>query len=80
MKQDDFVNLHLHTHYSVQDATIKIPELFFKIKQFGQKAVAITDHGTLEGWNDFYVIGQDTDIKPIFGCEFYCKEDYYYFI
>lgn len=76
MKEDKFVNLHLHTHYSVQDSTIKIPELFFKIKQYGQKAVAITDHGSIEGWNDFYLLGQDTNIKPIFGCEFYCKDTY----
>ena len=74
--KDEFVNLHLHTHYSVQDSTIKVPELFYKIKQLGQKAVAVTDHGSIEGWNDFYLLGQDTQIKPIFGCEFYCKDQY----
>ena len=74
--KDEFVNLHLHTHYSVQDSTIKVPELFYKIEQLGQKAVAITDHGSIEGWNDFYLLGQDTNVKPIFGCEFYCKDTY----
>lgn len=74
--KDDFVNLHLHTHYSVQDSTIKIPELFYKIEENGQKAVAITDHGSIEGWNDFYLLGRDTNVKPIFGCEFYCKDQY----
>jgi DNA polymerase-3 subunit alpha len=74
--KDEFVNLHLHTHYSVQDSTIKIPELFYKIEELGQKAVAITDHGSIEGWNDFYLLGQDTNVKPIFGCEFYCKDHY----
>lgn len=73
---DDFVNLHLHTHYSVQDATIKIPDLFDVVGQYGQKAVAITDHGSIEGWNEFYLTSKTTDIKPIFGCEFYCKEHY----
>ncbi|MBR3208764.1 MAG: PHP domain-containing protein [Bacilli bacterium] len=73
MKDDQFVNLHLHTHYSVQDSTIRIPELFYYLEEQGQKAVAITDHGSIEGWNDFYLVGQDTEIKPIFGCEFYCK-------
>ena len=70
---DKFVNLHLHTEYSVGDATIKIPELLYTVKQNEQKAVAITDHGTTEGWSDFYTTAWDTQIKPIFGCEFYCK-------
>lgn len=74
--KDQFVNLHLHTHYSILDSTIRIPELFYKIEQNGQKAVAITDHGTVEGWSDFYLLGQDTNVKPIFGCEFYCKDHY----
>lgn len=75
--KDEFVNLHLHTHYSVQDSVIKIPELFYHIKKNGQKAVAITDHGSVEGWNDFYLVGKDfPTIKPIFGCEFYCKDNY----
>ena len=71
--KDEFVNLHLHTHYSVGDATIKIPDLFYTVNQYGQKAVAITDHGSIEGWSEFYLLGQDTNVKPIFGCEFYCK-------
>lgn len=73
MKEDKFVNLHLHTHYSVLDSTIKIPDLFFTVEKYGQSAVAITDHGSTEGWSDFYLLGQDTNVKPIFGCEFYCK-------
>ena len=73
---DKFVNLHLHTDYSIQDSVIKIPNLFAAIKQNGQKAVAITDHGSIEGWSDFYLESQKTNIKPIFGCEFYCKNSY----
>jgi len=74
--KDNFVNLHLHSLYSIQDSVIKIPDLFETIKQYGQKAVAITDHGTVEGWSDFFLTSQSYDIKPIFGCEFYCKETY----
>lgn len=70
---DKFVNLHLHTHYSIGDATIRIPDLFYSVEKNGQKAVAITDHGSIEGWSEFHLLGQDTNVKPIFGCEFYCK-------
>ena len=62
---DKFVNLHLHTEYSIGDATIKIPELLYTVKQKEQKAVAITDHGTTEGWSDFYTAAWDTQIKPM---------------
>ena len=72
--KDNFVNLHLHTHYSIGDAIIKIPDLFYTVNQYGQEAVAITDHGNIEGWSEFYLLGQDTNIKPIFGCEFYCTQ------
>ena len=71
---EEFVNLHLHTHYSVGDATIKIPQLFYTAAEYNQKAVAITDHGSVEGWSEFYNVSQDSNVKPIFGNEFYCKE------
>lgn len=71
--KDPYVSLHTHTEYSVGDATIKIPQLMYTVKENGQKAVAITDHGTTEGWSELYTVGQDTNVKPIFGCEFYCK-------
>lgn len=74
--KDDFVNLHLHTHYSIQDSVIKIPNLLQTIEKLGQKAVAITDHGSVEGWTEFYSNSKNSNVKPIFGCEFYCKEDY----
>lgn len=73
MERDNFVNLHLHTHYSLLDASIQIPQLFDKLKEYKQSAVAITDHGSTEGWSELYNTMHETDIKPIFGCEFYCK-------
>lgn len=74
--KDEFVNLHLHSDYSTQDSVIKIPDLLNIIKEYGQQAVAITDHGSVEAWTNFYLLSQNTDIKPIFGCEFYCKDSY----
>lgn len=74
MTKDSFVNLHLHTHYSIGDSTIKIPELFYQVEQYNQSAVAITDHGSVEGWTEFFNVARDSNVKPIFGNEFYCKE------
>ncbi|MCS7308323.1 MAG: PHP domain-containing protein, partial [Aquificaceae bacterium] len=67
----DFVHLHLHTQYSLLDGAIKIKDLVKKAKEFGYKAVAITDHGNLFGILDFYNTLRSEGIKPIVGMEAY---------
>lgn len=75
-KDSDFVNLHLHSMYSVQDSVIKIPKLAMKLKEYGHNACAITDHSSCAGWIEFNQTMQANDIKPIFGNEFYCRDSY----
>ena len=70
----DFVHLHNHTNYSVLDGLTKIPELLAIVKNFGMDAVAMTDHGTLSGWIDFYKSAEAANIKPILGIEAYVAE------
>lgn len=67
----DFVHLHNHTNHSLLDGLTKVPELISLIKDFGMDAVAMTDHGTLSGWIDFYKTATAAGIKPIFGLEAY---------
>jgi DNA polymerase-3 subunit alpha len=67
----EFVHLHLHTQYSVLDGAIKISDLADRAKQYGQKAIAMTDHGNMHGAIDFYKAARSRDIKPIIGCEAY---------
>lgn len=76
MNNTDFVNLHLHTMYSIQDSVIKIEDLAKKLKEYNQTACAITDHSSCAGWIDFSRIMRKNDIKPIFGNEFYCRDSY----
>lgn len=66
-----FVHLHLHTEYSLLDGACKIDSLISHIKNIGQKAVAITDHGNMFGAIQFYRICKKNKIKPIIGCEVY---------
>ncbi len=66
-----FVHLHLHTEYSLLDGACRIKRLMPRIKELGQNAVAITDHGAMYGVIDFYKEAQKYDIKPIIGCEVY---------
>ena len=66
-----FTHLHLHTEYSLLDATIRIPELITKLKESGMNACAITDHGNMYGVFKFQKIMKDEGLKPIIGCEVY---------
>lgn len=66
-----FIHLHLHTEYSLLDGACKIDSLVSHIKDIGQKAVAITDHGNMFGAIQFYRICKKREIKPIIGCEVY---------
>ena len=49
-----FVHLHLHTEYSLLDGACRIGKLMDRVKELGQDAVAITDHGVMYGVIDFY--------------------------
>ena len=66
-----FVHLHLHTEYSLLDGACRIRDLMARIKEVGQEAVAITDHGVMYGVIDFYRAAKAAGIKPVIGCEVY---------
>ena len=42
-----FVHLHVHTEYSLLDGACRIDRLFDRVKELGQTAIAITDHGVM---------------------------------
>lgn len=66
-----FVHLHVHTEYSLLDGACRIKRLVSRVKELGQTAVAITDHGVMFGCVDFYNECVSQGIKPIIGCEVY---------
>lgn len=66
-----WVPLHLHSQYSILDASCPISEIAKKAKAFGMPAVALTDHGNLHGAIDFYKACLAEGVKPIIGCEVY---------
>ncbi|MCM1055194.1 MAG: DNA polymerase III subunit alpha [Bacteroides sp.] len=67
----DFVHLHVHTEYSLLDGVCRIKGLAERLKELGQTACAITDHGVMYGCIDFYRTLKKEGIKPILGCEVY---------
>ena len=66
-----FVHLHVHTEYSLLDGACRISGLMDRVKELGQTAVAITDHGVMYGCIDFYKAAKAAGVKPIIGCEVY---------
>ncbi len=75
-----FVHLHLHTEYSLLDgcnrlkAADKSATLAHRVKELGQTAVAITDHGVMGGVIEFYKACKEEGLKPLVGCEVYVAQ------
>ena len=66
-----FVHLHVHSEYSLLDGACRISGMMDRVKELGQNAIALTDHGVMYGCIDFYKAAKAADVKPIIGCEVY---------
>ncbi len=66
-----FVHLHNHSEYSLLDGSCRLEELVETAREFGQPAVAITDHGNLFAALKFYRAARKAGVKPIIGVEAY---------
>lgn len=71
MENKGFVHLHVHTDYSLLDGACRIKQLVTKVREMGQTAVAVTDHGNMYAAVKFYNECKAQGIKPIIGCEVY---------
>ena len=71
----DFIHLHNHTHYSLQDGACTVDGLIAAAKRNNMKAVALTDHGVMYGISEFYRKAQKEGIKPIIGMEAYIVKE-----
>ena len=66
-----FAHLHVHTEYSLLDGACRIKGLAKRVRELGQTAVAVTDHGVMYGAIDFYRACKAEGVKPVIGCEVY---------
>ncbi|MBW1911660.1 MAG: DNA polymerase III subunit alpha [Deltaproteobacteria bacterium] len=66
-----FVNLHVHTEFSLLDGAIPIKRLLQKTNRLGMDSVAITDHGNIFGAVQLFEKAADFDVRPVLGCELY---------
>ena len=81
-----FIHLHVHSDYSLADASVSIKALVDKAEEMGMTHLALTDHGNMFGAMEFIktckktvveeIDGKKTEkqiyrVKPIIGCEAY---------
>lgn len=66
-----FVHLHLHSQYSLLEATCRAKDIAKKAAEFKMPAVAQTDNGNMYGAMEFYFACKDQGVKPIIGLDVY---------
>ena len=69
------VELHLHTNMSTMDSVINVNELFKMAKDWGHKAIAITDHNVVQAYPSVMDASKKFGIKAIYGIEINLVDD-----
>ncbi|MEM0952335.1 MAG: DNA polymerase III subunit alpha, partial [Cyanobacteria bacterium P01_H01_bin.74] len=70
-KPRPFVPLHVHTHYSLLDATTRVGDLVSIAAENNMPAVAVTDHGVMYGAVELYNTATAAGIKPVIGADLF---------
>lgn len=63
------IELHVHSNMSMMDATNSISDIVKTAAKWGQEAIAITDHSTLQAFPEAHSAGAKNDIKVMYGVE-----------
>ena len=71
----NITHLHLHDQYSVLDGLGKAEDYCARAKSLGMTAIALTNHGNVDGCIRWQKACKENDLKPIFGVEAYIVDD-----
>ena len=72
-----FTHLHLHSMFSVLDGYGTPEQIITRAKELNFEAVAITDHGSVDGLIKAQRIAEKNNIKLVYGCELYIVPNLY---
>lgn len=67
--------LHCHDDHSILDGGCQAKDLVLRAKELGARGISLENNGTLVGFEVFYRLCKDNEIKPLIGCKLYVKED-----
>ena len=62
----------LHTHSIYSDGTLSPEQLVIKAKEVGVRALALTDHNTVDGIQPFLTAGKNFGVETVAGVEITC--------
>lgn len=81
LKSQSYINLHLHTHFSILDGVGKVEDHIVRAHECGHSGVCVTDHGTCAGLLELYTLCHDkkflkeklgkNEFPCVLGSEFY---------
>ncbi len=69
------VELHLHTQMSAMDGLIPPDAAVKTAFEWGHRAVAITDHGNVQGFQEAMLMSEKLGMKVLYGMEAYFVDD-----
>ncbi|MSQ30434.1 MAG: DNA polymerase III subunit alpha [Dehalococcoidia bacterium] len=69
-----YVELHLHSNYSLLEGASSIDELLIAARQQGHRALALTDHDAMYGSMEFARSAKEEGFRPITGLELTLEE------
>ncbi len=64
-----YINLNVHSHYSLQNSTLSIDDIIKYANDHNQQYVCLTDEDNLYGAIEFYNKAIKANLKPIIGLE-----------
>ncbi len=74
-EEEKRVELHLHTKMSAMDGVGEIENYLKVAKSMGHKAIAITDHGVVQGFPEAQKHAHELGLKMLYGAELYMVDD-----
>ena len=69
LEESPYVELHLHSHYSLLEGASSIEELVSTAREQGHRALALTDHNGMYGSMEFARVAREAGLRPITGLE-----------